>query len=66
VLQCIQAESTVSQSPERLAVQESDSVTTRQIARRFRHYKARNSANARQACEGIGVTAAQQHRNYRW
>jgi hypothetical protein len=57
-LQCLQAESTASQSPERPAVRDSDGATTRQIARRFGHYKARNSANARQACEGIGVTAA--------
>jgi hypothetical protein len=66
VLQRVQAKSTASQSPERLTVQESDGATTRQITRRFGHCKARNSANARQACEGISVTAAQQHRNYRW
>jgi hypothetical protein len=66
VLQRVQAESTASQSPESPAVRDSDGATTRQIARRFGHCKARNSANARQACEGIGVTAAQQHRSCRW
>jgi len=39
-------------------MQESDSATTRQIARRFGHCKACNLANARQAYEGIGVIAA--------
>jgi hypothetical protein len=40
-------------------MREGNSAITRQIIRRFRHCKARNSANARQAYEGIGVTAAQ-------
>ncbi|CAM6005563.1 unnamed protein product [Sphagnum balticum] len=44
----LQAESTASQSPGRPAVRDGDSATTRQIARRFGHCKARNSANARQ------------------
>jgi hypothetical protein len=60
-------------------VRDGDGATTRQIARRFEHCKACNSANARQLvrgsvsrllssieavggdCEGIGVTATQQH-----
>jgi hypothetical protein len=57
VLQRVQAESTASQSPERPAVRESNSAT-RQVTRGFGHCKARKLANARQACEGIGVTAA--------
>jgi hypothetical protein len=39
-------------------MRDSDSAMTRQITRRFGHCKARNSANARQAYEGIGVIAA--------
>jgi hypothetical protein len=58
MLQHVQAKSTASQSPERLTMQESNSITTRQIIRRFRHYKACNSANTRQACKGIRITAA--------
>lgn len=55
-----QAKSTA-QSPENLAVRNSDNAITRQIARKFGQYKACNSTNVRQAYEGIGVTAAQQH-----
>jgi hypothetical protein len=64
VLQRVQAKSAASQSLERPAARGGDDATTRQIAR-FGHCKARNSANSRQAREGIGVTAAQQHRSCR-
>jgi hypothetical protein len=47
----------ISQSLERPAMRDSNNAMTRQITRRFRHYKAYNLANARQACEGISVTA---------
>ncbi|KAG9243305.1 hypothetical protein BJ878DRAFT_125458 [Calycina marina] len=62
-LQRGQAESTASQSPERAAVRGGDGAT-RQIARGSGRCRARSSANARRTCEGIRVTAAQQHRDW--
>jgi len=65
VLRRGEALSTASHSPERAAVRGGDSATTRQIARGSGRCRARNSANARRTCEGIRITAAQQHRGWR-
>jgi hypothetical protein len=65
VLQRGEALSTASLSPGRAAVRGGDGTTTRQIARRSGCCRARNSANARRTCEGIRITAAQQHRSCR-
>jgi len=65
VLQRGQALSTASLSPERAAVRGGDGATTRQIARGSGCCRARNSANARQTCEGISITADQLHRSWR-
>jgi hypothetical protein len=54
--------STASQSPERAVVRGGDGATARQIVRGSGRCQARNSANARRTCEGIRITAAQQHR----
>jgi len=52
VLQRVQTKPAASHSPGRPATRGGDDATTRQIARRFGHCKARNSANARRAREG--------------
>jgi hypothetical protein len=52
----VQVESAASQSLERPAVRDGDGATTRQIARKLGHCKARNSANARQLAGGSAVS----------